>query len=104
MILSNIYLDHGIVHRVSWGRDLKWVNLEKKSTPTVPYAPRQTQDGQMDANLRKKACPTVSNVGGKYVNCCDIDTVNRYSMDIVTNARIVVEGTVKSVWRRTFEY
>ena len=52
---------------------------------------------------------TVSNVGRRYVNCRDTDTmqcastfeyqsVSRYWMDTVKGARIVVEGIVRNVW------
>ena len=52
---------------------------------------------------------TVSNAGRRYVNCRDTDTmqcastfehqsVNRYWMDTVKGARIVVEGIVRNVW------
>ena len=55
---------------------------------------------------------TVSNVGRRYVNCRDTDTmqcastfeyqsVNRYLMDTIMGVRIVVEGTARNVWRRS---
>ena len=84
----------------------------------------------MDAILAKKFVEsTVSNVGRRYVNCRDTDTmqcastfeyqsVNRYLMDTIMGVRIVVEGTARNACRmfvncchietmkcpRTFEY